>query len=124
MASKLVIERLQIEYNNGNLPAYSEDMSGTFHPDDVELIAVRGRAKPASYKDLRIELYKHQNGRCAGCREKLPERVMAVGHIKARAKGGADDLANLQLLCSYCNSVKGSGTMANLVNALKERGII
>ena len=123
MAAKLVIERLQREYNAMNLPAYSERGS-TFHPDDVERIQISGRAKPVRYQDRRSELYKHQGGVCAGCRESLPERLLAVDHIKPRAKGGTDELANLQLLCSYCNSVKGSGTMADLKRALKERGII
>ena len=123
MAAKLVIERLQREYNAMNLPAYSE-RGATFHPDDVERIQISGRAKPVRYQDRRSELYKHQNGVCAGCGEALPERLLAVDHIKPRAKGGTDELANLQLLCSYCNSVKGSGTMADLKRALKARGII
>ena len=123
MAAKLVIERLQREYNAMNLPAYSE-LGATFHPDDVERIQISGRAKPVRYQDRRSELYQHQNGVCAGCGEALPERLLAVDHIKPRAKGGTDELANLQLLCSYCNSVKGSGTMADLKRALKARGII
>ena len=122
MAAKLVIERLQREYNAGALPAFGA--GGVFHPDLVERIAVSGRAKPARYQDRRPELYAHQSGACNGCGEKLPERLMAVDHIRPRSKGGTDELANLQLLCSYCNSVKGAGTMADLKRALKDRGII
>ncbi len=48
MASKLVIERLEREYNAGGLPAFSE-AGNPFHPDMVERIAIRGRAKPNEY---------------------------------------------------------------------------
>ena len=122
MAAKLVIERLQREYNAGSLPAFGA--GGVFHPDLVERIAVSGRAKPARYRDRRPELYKHQKGFCAGCQYAMPEHALAVDHIKPRAKGGTDELANLQLLCGGCNSIKGTGTMADLKRALKARGIL
>ena len=123
MAGKLVIERLQREYNAENLPAFSE-YGVVFNPELVELIQIRGRAKPTRYQDRRAELYKHQNGVCAGCKWRMPEHSMAVDHIKPRSKGGADVLANLQLLCAGCNGIKGVGTMANLKRALKEKDII
>ena len=123
MAAKLVIERLQREYNNGNLPAYSE-LGRVFHPDHVERIPIRGRARATRYQDRRSELYKHQNGKCAGCKWNVSEHAMAVDHIKPRAKGGGDELANLQLLCSGCNSMKGTGTMADLRKALKAKGVL
>ena len=123
MAAKLVVERLQREYNAGGLPAYSE-RGITFHPDDVERITIRGRARANRYQDRRPELYKHQGGICAGCKWRMPEHSLAVDHIKPRSKGGTDELANLQLLCSGCNSLKGTGTMRDLARALKERGVI
>ena len=123
MAAKLVIERLQREYNAGGLPAYSE-RGVIFHPDDVERIEIRGQARANRYQDRRPELYKHQGGICAGCKWRMPEHSLAVDHIKPRSKGGTDELANLQLLCSGCNSLKGTGTMRDLARALKERDVI
>ena len=122
MAAKLVIERLQREYNAGSLPAFGA--GGVFHPDLVERIAVSGRAKPARYQDRRPELYAHQSGICNGCQYAMPEHALAVDHIKPRAKGGTDELANLQLLCGGCNSMKGTGDMAALRRALADRGIL
>ena len=125
MAAKLVIERLQYEYNAGELPAFNDrEIPVSFHPDMVETISVSALAKIPHYRERRPELYIHQDGECAGCKEKLPERLLAVDHVKPRSKGGSDELANLQLLCSYCNSVKGRGSMDSLRSKLRERGII
>ena len=123
MAAKLVIERLWSEIDRGTLPAFRED-GAPFYPDLVERIRISGRANPARYQDRKSELYKHQRGACAGCKWRMPEHAMAVDHIKPRSKGGTDELANLQLLCAGCNSIKGTGTMADLTRALKARGIV
>ena len=123
MAAKLVIERLEREYNAGGLPAFSE-AGNPFHPDMVERIAIRGRARATRYQDRRPELYRHQGGRCAACKWRIPEHAAEVDHIKPRSKGGADELANLQLLCGGCNRIKGAGTMPDLILALKKQGVI
>ena len=42
----------------------------------------------------------------------------------SRVKGGTDHEENLQLLCNYCNSLKGTGTQAELIVTLKEQGML
>ena len=39
---------------------------------------------------------------------------MTVDHIRPFSQGGGEGLNNLQLLCGAFNSLKGTGTMAEL----------
>ena len=49
---------------------------------------------------------------------------MAVEHIRPFAHGNGERLNNLQLLCTACNSLKGTGTMAQLKKRLVAKGVI
>lgn len=49
-------------------------------------------------------LLEKQRGFCACCRSKF--RKFEVDHIIARARGGGNELSNLQLLCCDCNRKK------------------
>ena len=51
-------------------------------------------------------------------------RNMAVDHIGPFAHGHGERLNNLQLLCTACNSLKGTGTMAQLKKKFAVRGCI
>ena len=68
------------------------------------------------------ELYGQQEGKCAGCNYYFPFRNMTIDHILAQAKSGTDHKDNLQLLCSACNSTKGTNTQEELISTLKARG--
>ncbi len=59
-------------------------------------------------------LYGQQGGHCGHCRTHFQIQHLQVDHIIARNKGGTDHLSNLQLLCGYCNSVKGDRGMEYL----------
>ena len=59
-------------------------------------------------------LYGKQRGHCAGCGNHYRDKDLALDHIVPRAAGGSDELDNLQLLCTACNSTKGTGTMQDL----------
>ena len=65
-------------------------------------------------------LYGKQEGVCNGCRILFPYRNLTVDHVVPQSRGGGDQLGNLQLLCGACNSVKGTGTHADLLARLAE----
>ena len=56
-------------------------------------------------------LFGKQRGNCAFCRRFLEYGLFEVDHITPRSKGGGNELANLQLLCSECNRKKGTRSM-------------
>ena len=55
---------------------------------------------------LRFQVLKAAEGRCALCGISSRERPLDVDHIIPRARGGANDLWNLQALCTKCNRSK------------------
>ena len=76
------------------------------------------------YKTHRHTLYGKQEGKCAGCKHHFPFQNFTVDHIVPRSKGGTDHLDNLQLLCNYCNSTKGTMDQAAFVAKLQSKGMI
>lgn len=69
-------------------------------------------------------LYKKQRGLCNGCRETFALRNLTLDHIKSLNSGGKDVPRNWQLLCGYCNSLKGDGTQAQLAKRLAAKKVI
>ena len=63
-------------------------------------------------------LYGTQRGDCTGCGNHYHSKDFAVDHVVPQAHGGSDELDNLQLLCTHCNSTKGTGTMDDLFERL------
>ena len=67
---------------------------------------------------------------CADCRLSKKAQVpfhfqnMTIDHIRPRSRGGTDDPGNLQLLCAACNSTKGNRTQDELIQSLREQGVI
>ena len=54
-------------------------------------------------------LYAVQRGVCPGCGIHLPHYLrFEVDHILALSDDGEHQVRNWQLLCSYCNRVKGT----------------
>lgn len=76
---------------------------------------------PPRSTDVKYALYGWQEGRCNGCGVQFHFRNLTVDHVVPRAKGGADHADNLQLLCGACNSLKGTGTQAELLAKLKTK---
>jgi len=55
----------------------------------------------------------------------LPLHILAVDHAIPRAQGGPDEEWNYQLLCSYCNPVKGDRlTTQQLWAVNQESGVL
>ena len=59
---------------------------------------------------VRMALYAVQRGVCPGCGFYQPNYMrFDVDHIVALADDGKTERKNLQLLCAYCNRLKGNG---------------
>src|SRR3990172_3829577 len=52
--------------------------------------------------------FENQGGRCMYCGRKLNRANMHADHKKSLKNGGSNTPANIQLLCGYCNRLKGS----------------
>ena len=55
---------------------------------------------------LRYQVLRDSGGRCCLCGATLYDRPLDVDHIIPRSRGGKNDIANLQVLCSKCNRSK------------------
>ena len=123
IAYHLVIERIKNEVNtelpfNPNEIIHREDI-----PDRTDI-----KTDELNYKQHKIEirhiLYEKQDGKCNGCQAHFPLKNFHIDHITSQKKGGAHNQSNLQLLCGWCNSLKGSRDMKYLLATLKEKGFI
>ena len=57
----------------------------------------------------RIELWKFKaNNTCMKCSKPVKAKEFEIDHIKPIAKGGSNDVCNLQILCKGCHKVKTS----------------
>ena len=66
-------------------------------------------------------LYGLQEGICGGCEIHFPFRNLTIDHKIPRSRGGTDHFENLWLLCGACNSMKGTGTVAELRARLNQQ---
>ena len=75
--------------------------------------------KLPSYRTHKHLLFGKQEGYCAGCKVSFQFRNLTVDHVTPQSQGGTDHMDNLQLLCGACNSMKGTGTQAELIVKLQ-----
>lgn len=54
----------------------------------------------------RSAVYTKTEGHCAICGKFVPYTEFTVDHIVPLAKGGSNDLSNLQCACGVCNRIK------------------
>ena len=63
-----------------------------------------------------IHLLILQDLQCAGCYRLVQIDLCQTDHVIPRAKGGSDDLLNIQLLCASCNKSKGANSMEHFMD--------
>ena len=65
--------------------------------------------RPNVPESVRMALYSVQRGVCPGCGFHQPHHLrFEIDHIVALSDDGEHETRNLQLLCGYCNRVKGT----------------
>ena len=84
--------------------------------DDLNYVKLWGKHK----LKLKQKLYQKQGGVCVGCETDFAIVHFEIDHIIPKSKGGQDAVENLQLICSYCNRVKGNRGMEYLRKRLEE----
>ena len=88
---------------------------------------IHRKGNPKLYQQNRTHkhtLFGLQEGRCNGCQMLVSFRSMTVDHVVAKSKGGTDTPDNMQLLCGACKLLKGNGTHEQLIQTLKNGGIL
>lgn len=61
----------------------------------------------AERRKVKNRLFRAQQGRCAYCGRTHRWDYLEIDHKHPVSRGGGDEIANLQLLCSPCNMRKG-----------------
>jgi len=56
--------------------------------------------------EVRKYVYNRDKYQCQSCGQKLNETTLSIDHIIPLAKGGSNDISNLQTLCLKCNQEK------------------
>ena len=62
-------------------------------------------------------------GECVACGVTLVVRQLEADHIKPRAHGGKDGIANRQLLCRTCNQIKNDRSMEYLLGYIERERV-
>jgi hypothetical protein len=94
-----------------------------FRLEDSEVMAL-SQVELRQYKTYKHTLFGLQEGKCNGCEVLFPFRNMTIDHIIPRSRGGSDAPDNLQLLCGACNSTKSNRTQDELIQSLRDQGVI
>jgi 5-methylcytosine-specific restriction enzyme A len=80
--------------------------------DFVKHTADLGTTEKLSYlmpvKSVRERVFKRDNYTCRACGfHDSHGHTMQIDHAISKADGGSDSMVNLQVLCQYCNNIKG-----------------
>lgn len=97
---------------------------GLFGVKDRSILENLSERELWRFKTHKHVLFGMQEGKCAGCRSEYHFRNLTIDHREPRSKGGSDHLKNLQLLCNWCNSVKGDRSQGYLNHRLRKEGIL
>lgn len=85
--------------------------------------SARSQALPADWPQRRDTVRRRAGGRCEGRVEgvRCPARGTECDHVTPHARGGADDLSNLQWLCTPCHKRKTAKEAAQARAAIRNR---
>ena len=76
-------------------------------------------------KRAKHHLARLQMDTCAGCQQQVPAlHFLTIDHIAPKSKGGGDQANNIQLLCHFCNAIKGDRDMDYLKMRLRDKGLL
>ncbi|MDI9408760.1 MAG: DNA methyltransferase [Candidatus Pacebacteria bacterium] len=110
-AQELVLQRLEKDQQTASLLNWSREIIAR---DDIpQRTDLDNESLP--YLDRKSYFFGKQHGVCNGCATLFEYRNLTIDHIVPRAKGGGDNIDNLQLLCHACNSQKGVRPMAEFM---------
>ena len=102
-----------------------ETVEGRIDPAAIEAAKSKRRRRRYNSPENKRELFGEQAGRCAGCGLEFAYRNLTVDHVISQHNDGSDDLSNLQLICSSCNSTKGGKrTQREFIHALEDKRIL
>lgn len=92
-------------YYSENIRNLTNDMFCALIAKYVKKISSSSHRKCFTAQE-RAAVYNKTEGHCATCGEFVPYTDFTVDHIIPLAKGGNNDLSNLQCACSVCNRIK------------------
>lgn len=91
---------------------YCKSCGGVFDNLNFKLCPYCGRELATRYgrqpipRKLRHEVFKRDGYRCRECGASKDETSLEIDHIVPVARGGTNDISNLQTLCRECNRMK------------------
>ena len=108
-AAELVVERIKADQG-----MFQDIIARSDIPQRTDL----GHIPSYNHLSNKAKLYGEQAGFCNGCKEHFHRNNLEVDHLIAKSQGGTDHIDNLQLLCAYCNRLKGNRGMEYLLTKL------
>ena len=88
--------------------------------EDIPKRTDQGKIPKYNCKENKEQLYGQQKGICNICEDHFEYRHLVVDHVVPRVDGGQDNIENLQLTCSNCNSQKGRKSHAEISIKVRE----
>lgn len=86
---------------------HPESRKASKHNRKARLLKSEGSFKSSEWRELK----ESHNNTCLCCGKREPEIKIVPDHIVALAKGGRNDIKNIQPLCQTCNLKKGVQTI-------------